>query len=65
MDKLMTDCINIYEGRGYSEKHDFPDEYLLMVNPDNLERASGRKSSRTASGYGGDGSSSSRSRLNY
>lgn len=37
-DNLFNQVAEHYNDRGYTEEHDFPNEYLLLVNPTTLKR---------------------------
>jgi len=35
---LLKQVILHYQSRGYTEEHDFPNEYLLLVNPTTMKK---------------------------
>jgi hypothetical protein len=36
--KMTQEVIEYYIGIGYTEQHNFPDEYMLLVNPKTMEK---------------------------
>lgn len=37
--EMTKATIKYYHGQGYTEEHDFPGEYMLLVNPRTMDRA--------------------------
>lgn len=37
-EQTFAQCRELYRREGYTEEHDFPGEYLLMINPSTMDK---------------------------